>query len=261
MFNKDMLKNGFGASVLKVLFGVFLVYLIIYLGSLTSNNLREFKFIGKALRQPATIVIEGDGKVTAAPDVATVTLGLVTEKPSVSLAQKENSERMNRLLTELKNLGIKDEDVQTSQYSIYPRYDYRAGRSSLAGYAVNQSVTVKIRDLGKVDQVLAKAGQLEANQVSGLTFIIDDPENLRAQARAKALADARKKADALARDLGVRAVRLVSYNEVSPVPPIFPLESKFTVLGIGGEAPAPPPDIKIGSLYITVNVSVVYEVE
>jgi len=252
--------RNFSRTFLKVLAGILLVYLIVYLGALTSNKLREFKFIGRAPGLPTNITVDGEGKVTSVPNLATVSVGAVSEKPSVGAAQQENTQKMNKFLAELKKLSIADKDVQTAQYNIYPKYDYTDGKSKLVGYTVSQNVTVKIRDLTKIEAVLSEAGRLELNQVSGLNFTIDDPEDLRAQARAKALANVQKKAASLARGLGVRLVRVVSYYE-SPTsqPPIY-FDTRAIGLGVGGAAPEAP-EIQPGSQEVTVNVSVVYEVE
>lgn len=255
MFNS----KSFGSTLLKLLAGILLVYLIIFVGSLTRNNLKKFYYIGKAERLQNTIVITGDGKVIGTPDIAVVEVGFLTEKPDVASAQKENTEKMNKLLAEIKKLGVKEDDMQTSQYQIYPKYDYTEGKTVLAGYTVNQNVSLKIRDLTKVSQVLAKVGEVGVNQVSGLSFTIDKPENLQAEARAKALVDARAKAEALTQSLGVKIVRVVSFSEYNqPASGPLYLKSAPIAEGIGGGA---VPEIQSGSLEVKVGVNVVYEIE
>lgn len=248
-----------GASLLKVLAGVLLVYLIIFIGALSRNSLKSFYYIGKAERPQNTIAITGEGKVIGTPDIAVVEVGFLTEKPDVASAQKENTEKMNKLLAEIKKLGVKEDDMQTTQYQIYPKYDYTEGRSVLSGYTVNQNVSLKIRDLTKISPVLAKVGEVGVNQVSGLTFTIDEPENLQAEARAKALVNARAKAEALTKSLGVKIVRVVSFSEYNQ-PQSGPLYLKSAPMaeGIGGGV---TPDIQSGSLEVKVGVSVVYEIE
>ncbi|MBI5022619.1 MAG: SIMPL domain-containing protein [Candidatus Magasanikbacteria bacterium] len=249
--------HNFGHIFIKVLAGILLSYLIVYVGTLARNNVKKFNFIGKAERMQNTISVSGEGKVTGTPNIAVTEIGLLTEKADVASAQKENSEKMNKLISEVKKLGIKDEDIQTTQYSIYPKYDYTDGRNILSGYTVQQSVTVKIRDLTKINTVLAKVGEVGANQVSSLSFTIDDKEALRASARELALKNVQEKAVALARALGVRLVRVVSFNESSGNDvglKNYPLYAE----GIGGGG---VPDIQTGSLDIKVNANVVYEIE
>lgn len=255
MFNfqsKDL-----GAVLLKLLAGILLVYLIIFIGALARNSVKKFNYIGKAERPQNTIAVSGDGKVIGQPDVAVVEVGFLTEKPDVASAQKENTEKMNKLLAEIKKLGVKEEDMQTVQYQIYPKYDYTDGKSVLVGYTVTQSVSLKIRDLTKISAVLAKVGEVGVNQVSGLNFTIDDPESLKAEAREKALANAKTKAQALAQSLGVNLARVVSFSESVPVSPMDYRYAPMMAEGLGGGGP----DIKSGSLEVKVNVSVIYEIE
>lgn len=235
-----------------------LAYLIIYVGTLARNNIKKFNYIGKAERMQNTIAINGEGKVIGKPDVAVVTIGLSTKKLEVAVAQKENTEKMNKLVSEIKKLGVKEEDIQTTQYMIYPEYDYMEGRNVLGGYTVSQEVTLKIRDLGKVSSVLAKVGEVGVNQVSGLSFTIDDKEALRASARELALKNVQEKAAALARALGVRLVRVVSFNESAGNDVGLLKGYPMYAEGIGGGG---APDIQTGSLDIKVSANVVYEIE
>lgn len=234
------------------------VFLIIFLITLIANNIKTFKRIGMADRQQNAITIEGLGKVTAAPNIAVTSVGLVTEKSDVAAAQLENSKKMNALVASLKKLGIADEDIKTAQYQIYPKYSYEEKKgSSITGYSVSQSLDVKIRDLTKISEVLAAAGGAGANQVSGIQFTIDEPKNLHAEARAEAVKDAQDKAEKLANDLGIRLGRVIGFSESqggSPVP--YPMMAKDAV---GGYAEAAP-QIQAGTLDIQSNVSVTYEI-
>ncbi|HBW74375.1 MAG: hypothetical protein UX10_C0015G0017 [Candidatus Magasanikbacteria bacterium GW2011_GWA2_45_39] len=249
-----------GKVIIKTLWGILLVYLIIYVGSLTRNNIKKFYYVGKMDRPQNTISISGEGKVTAEPNIASVEVGLVTDKKDVAAAQKENTGKMNILIAGIKALGIADADLQTSQYQIYPKYDYTDGKTTLNGYTVSQSVTVKIRDLSKISAVLAKTGESGANQVSGLQFTIDDPASLQDNARNKALVQAGEKAQALARTLGVNLVRVVSFNEYAPQGGPVPMYSRG-LEGMGGAADATAPSIQPGSNEVKVQVNVVYEIE
>ena len=234
------------------------VFLIVFLITLIANNIKTFNRIGIADRQPNAITIEGTGKVTAAPNIAVTSVGLVTEKTDVAAAQTENSQKMKALVASLKKLGIADEDIKTAQYQIYPKYSYEEKKgSTITGYSISQSLDVKIRDLSKISEVLAAAGAAGANQVSGIQFTIDEPKNLRAEARAQAVKDAQDKADKLANDLGVHLGRVIGFSESqggSPVP--YPMMAKDAV---GSYAEAAP-QIQAGTLDIQSNVSVTYEI-
>lgn len=237
-------------------------YLIVLLASMIQMNFGKTARLGKADTQPYTISIAGTGKITATPNIASATLGLQTTKSDVLSAQKENTDTMNLLIGDLKKMDIAASDIQTADYSVYPQYSYdqKTGKSTIDGYIVSQNVRVKIRDLSKISLVLGKAGERGLNQVSGVDFTIDEPASLETQARVMALADASQKAVDLARALGVKLVRVVGFSESSSpvVPPIMyaPMAARDMSMG-GGAAPA----VESGSLDVTSNVVITYEIE
>lgn len=249
--------------VAKILMGLLLVCLVVYVGSLARNSFKQFRYIGHAEQFQNIISINGEGKVTGQPDIALVDIGLITENAKVAEAQKENTEKMNKLLKAVKALGIEEKDLQTSVYQISPKYEYPpSGKYTLVGYTVNQSITLKIRDMAKISDVLAKVGETGVNSVGNLSFTIDDPEKLRSEAREKALANARSKVETLTKSLGVKIVRVTSFNE-NISSPIDYRYSKAPMmaegLGIGGGGSAP--DIQTGTLEIISSVNVSYEIE
>lgn len=242
-----------------VLATALVLFLVIFLGVLTRNEIKKYDYIGRTSEQIYTIMLSGEGKVTAIPDIAQIFLGIQTEKAKVVDAQKENTEKMNQLIKELKKMAIEAKDIKTSNYSIYPQYDWLNNKQLLRGYQVNQTIEVKIRDLDKVGSIIEVAGRLGANQVGGLNFTIDEPEKLRQQAREKALANAKDKAEALAKIAGVKLGKLVSFAEESggltpyPIYRSYALEAK----GVGG---GEAPEVQPGSQDVIVNVTVTYEV-
>lgn len=233
--------------------------LIVYIGVLTWNAIRAHDFIGRSDQQLYTITISGEGEVTAIPDIAEVSLGVETQNSNVAAAQTENTAKMNSLIVQLKGLDIVEEDIKTTNYSIYPRYDYPDGSQVLRGYIVSQNVTVKIRDLDKIADVLGLAGQAGVNQLGGLSFTIDEQEDLKQNAREKALANAKAKAETLADIAGVKLGRLVSFsesgNDYYPQPVYFGEQRAY---GLGGGDSAP--SVEPGSQDIIVYVTVTYEV-
>ncbi|NUM25426.1 MAG: SIMPL domain-containing protein [Candidatus Buchananbacteria bacterium] len=243
-----------------VLATIIVVLLVIFLGALTRNELKKYDYIGRSDEKTYTITIDGEGKVTAIPDIAQVSLGIQTDNAKVEIAQKENSEKMNNLIKEVKALGVEDKDIKTVGYNIYPRYDYTDGRSILRGYQVSQSVVVKIRDLEKIGDMLDMAGRVGANQVSGVNFDIDEPEVLRQEAREKALANAKEKAESLAKVAGVKLGKLVSFNESANGYPVYARSYAMLDEAAGLAKEAAAPAIEAGSQEIIVNVTVTYEV-
>jgi hypothetical protein len=243
--------------ILQGVIGLLALALIVYVGAQTRNALQQYAYIGKSGRD--TITINGEGKVSAKPDIATVSLGVQTDGATVKDTQTQNTTKMNAIIAAIKALKVEDKDIQTSNYNIYPRYDYSNGRQNIIGYSVSQNVEVKVRNLDGVGDVLAKAGELGANQVGGVQFTIDDPKALQADARLKALADARKKADDVSAQLGLTVVKVVTFSESSGnvSPPIMYDAMK----SLAGAVPAPSPTIEAGSLDVTSDVSVTFEVK
>jgi hypothetical protein len=235
-----------------------MIGIVAFLGTIVANNLKGYQYIGKPTAERDTIAISGQGKVTGIPDIATISVGLQTEKPDVKSAQKENTDKMNRLIANLKNLGVESKDIQTSYYNIYPQYDWTNGRQILRGYQVSQGVSIKIRNLSKIGDILSAAGEGGANQVSGLSFNIDDPEALRQEARVKALENAKEKADALAKVAGVDLGKIVSFSEYAETP--YSAYKSYDLGGMGG-GEAAAPTVESGSMDIIVNVTVSYEIK
>jgi len=264
ILNQDK-SNGFWPNwrenrLFAVLLGILIVYLIVFFAFAIKNEAITSNAIGKAPAERKTISFDGTGKVVATPDIATVELGMTTQDAKVQTALKTNNTKMNQLVAALKGLGVADADIQTSQYSVYPNYDYSKSPQQLTGYTASQSVTVKIRDLNKASDVLDAAGSVGANTVSGLNFTIDNPEKPQADARAKAIADAMSKATVLEKQLGVTLTRVVNFSENGQVPtPI--MYNSMDKLGAGVAAPSVAPAIETGSQDIVSNVTLTFEIQ
>ena len=168
---------------------------------------------------------------------------------------------MNGIIDSLKNeFEIKSDDLQTSQYRINPRYQYDDGRRSIVGYEVTQSLTVKVRDFDKIGNVISKAGDLGANSVNGPNFIVDDPEAYKAEAREKAIASAKEKAETLADQVGVSLGPIIGFNEnIGGSVPRPYYDTAIESFGMGGDLKAAP-QIEAGTEEISVSVSISYEI-
>ena len=160
--------------------------------------------------------------------------------------------------------------IKTTDYSINPQYDYvngvcepggacRPGSQTLRGYQVTQTLEVKVRDTKKAGDLLSGVGSKGATQVSSLSFTTDDDDKLKADARAKAITDAKGKADELAKQLGVSLVRVVGFSEDGNYPVYYAKTMAMDSAGMGS-APSPAPELPTGQNKITSNVSVTYEI-
>lgn len=247
-----MFKN----KLLLAFIGLASAALMFYLGVLSRNALQEYHYIGRPGRD--TIVVDGEGKVTARPDVATIMLGVVTEGRTVEQIQTSNTQKMNAIIAAVKELGIAPDDIQTKQYSLKPKYNWNDGRQTLDGYTISQNVSVKVRDMSKAGEVIGRAGELGANQVGSMQFVIDDPKALEADARDLAIEEAREKAQILAEKLGLTVVRAISFRE-STAPASGPLQY-LAMDTADEEARTVTPTIEPGSQDIVSRVSVTFEV-
>jgi len=241
--------------VLSVIFSIVLISVLLFWAR---NLYKQNYYIGKNPQLDRTITITGEGKVTAIPDIAMLNLGMENTSMDIQEAQKKNTGTMNSLLNQLTALNIAKEDIQTTNYNIYPQYDWVEGRQILRGYTVSQNVAVKIRDTERVDEVLKIVGDLKLNQVGGLTFDVDQPETYRQQARELALKNAKEKAEALTSIMGVKLGKVISFNE-SGAPTYYDTYYKSEAIGLGGGGTAP--SVSAGSQEIIVNASVVYELD
>jgi len=250
----------YGKKIIMVILAVLLLYSIFYIAALSRNAVKNYDFIGKAPQNERSISITGYGKVTGRNDIAVTTIGFSNVDKEVGVAQAENKKVMDKVIAELQQIGIEDKDLQ-SNYMIYPEYNYTQTKGAeLKGYKVTHNITVKIRDLTKVNAVLNLAGKYGANEVSGLNFTIDDPENLKKEAREKALADAKEKAQILADKLGLKLGGVMYYSEYEASNdsyyPRYAMGAEGGGLG-GGFAPEVTAG---GSKDVVMNVNITYEI-
>ena len=252
-------------SLAKRVFWVLMCALLIagvYLLATMNDFLRSKTMqVGRGELPAPTITVNGMGKVSGKNDIAMTTIGFSNIDKDVATAQANNDKVMSQVMKDLKGLGIAERDLTTG-YSISAQYDYPAEKSpQLRGYEVSQSVAVKIRDLNKISAVLALAGKYGANEVGGLSFTIDDAEKMRAEARGKALEDAKIKAYKLADNLGMRLVEIVAYNEYQGGGDDYYMFKNYpSAAGALMEKSAPISPVSSGSTDVEMNVSITYAV-
>lgn len=166
------------------------------------------------------------GEVTRVPDVAVISAGVITRAPTATAAIEENAQRMERVRAALKRAGIADRDIQTSSISLNPDYRYAENQPpQLIGYQANNSVSVNFRDIRNTGRILDALVAQGANSINGPTLTIDKPEAALDEARTRAVAAGRARAELYARALGMRVTRLVAVSETGGVgaPPPMPM--------------------------------------
>jgi len=158
--------------------------------------------------------ISATGEVSRVPDVAVISAGVMTRSASATGAIQDNAGRMERVRAALKRAGIADRDIQTSNISLNPEYTYANNQPpKINGYSASNQLTIKFRDIANSGKILDALVAEGANQINGPNLTIDKPDAALDEARAKAVAAARARAELYARSLGMRVVRVVAVSE------------------------------------------------
>jgi hypothetical protein len=212
------------------------------------------------------IAFTEEGKVIAKPDIAKVSFSVVTQGIEATAVQAENNQKMQKVIDFVKKQGIVDKDIQTTNYSLNPQYDYTWCRKSkddtrycspkIIGYELTQSVEVKIRDFDKINIIIGGLSDAGANQISNISFSLDEPEDYKNQARIEALKKIEKRAQLLSKETSLKLGKIVSVSE-SGIYPVYREAMKAT-----NEAPSSvPAPIETGTQEITVTLTVSYEIK
>lgn len=259
-------QNKKAAQVFVGLASIITIFFVVKIAA----EVKSFRFIGHDVVPTNTISVEGKGEVFAIPDIATVTYSVTESAKTVDEAQKTATAKINDSIDFLKKSGIVEKDIKTVSYNSYPKYDSEifppcysgncpARNPKIIGYEVSQTISVKIRntdDAGKIIDGLGKAG---VSNISGPDFTIEDEDALKAEARQKAIEDAKAKAKNLSQDLGVKFLRIIGFSESGNFPIYF---NKAEVMSAdAGSAPAPVPALPVGENKITSNVTITYEIK
>jgi uncharacterized protein YggE len=206
--------------------------------------------------------VDGEGEVTTIPDTALISLGVTKNSSTVESAQNEVNAIINKITADLKNLGVKDTDIKTVNYSVNPNYDYTAGRQRITGYNVNADLQVKIKPIDKANSAIDIATNDGATNVGGIQFVVDEKkqEELENQAREEAIKNAKAKAENISKSAGIKLGRIVDVREsgqggVQPLP--YALKTRDAMAGNAAEAPAT--ELNPGENKIRINVTLSYE--
>lgn len=206
------------------------------------------------------ISVSGSGSAFGAPDVAVLQMGVSVLKPSVKEARQQAASAMQDVVDSMKDNGIEEKDIQTTRFSVHAEYDYRNDRQELRGFRVTNIVTAKLRDIDKtgdvLDDVIEAGGDLV--EVQSVNFTIDDPDELREEARREAVEDARQKAETLAELADVKLGKPLSISESGGPVPIPYRGAAEMGLAVEEEAPTP---IEVGELEVAISVQIVYAIE
>jgi len=212
--------------------------------------------------QPARILVTGEGSAEVAPDLAVIVLSVSRDAPTAREALTANSTAMNKVLEAMSKLGIAERDLQTSSFDIQPRYIYPQPTSGadqaprLVGYTVRNSLTVRVRDIARVGEVLDTSVTLGVNEGGSIRFANDDPSAAIAQARVKAVESAMARARTLAEAAGVKIGRVLEISEQGYSPGPMPMAKMEMDMAMDSRPGAVPIAAGENSYKVMVNLTV-----
>lgn len=259
----------FSLPYMRILVPALAVVGIIALGAYTMFTLKQARYFYSG---PVIINVVGEGESMATPDIATFSFSVRAEGDDAAAAQDASAQSVNEILAYLKDGGVEEKDIKTQYYNLNPRYEYPQqvcpagtycppGERVLKGYEVSQNISVKVRDTSVAGALISGVGERGATDVSGLDFTIDDEDNLQAEAREAAIADAREKAMKLADDLDVRIVRMTGFwEEQGPYYDGYGYGGNVRMEAASMDSGKATPSLPSGENTVSARVNVSYEV-
>lgn len=212
-----------------------------------------------SLTPSKTITVSAEGKVTVSPDIAQLSLSVISEGMNPEKIADDNNKKISAAIEFIKSQGVDVKDIKTTNYNLNPRYEYDEDKrtSYISGYVLTQTVLVKIRDLDKVAKILGGLPSAGINQIGSISFDIDDPEKYMAEARKQAFEKAKQKAETMAAENKTKIKRVLTFSDYQSAPP-YPVFMRGE-MGGANMKDVILPTIEPGSQEVTIQVSVTYE--
>lgn len=206
--------------------------------------------------KPARLDVSGSGQATVQPDIATITLGVSAQADTAAEAMRQTAEQQQKVIATLKAEGIEARDIQTSGLNLSPRMDYPENQApKLVGYSAQNTVTVRMRDLAKLGEVLDKLVTSGANEISGIGFSREDMTKAEDEARAAAVKDARHKAELMAEAAGMRLGALRTLADAPIMQPPQPIMMRAAM----ADAKMESTPVEAGELTVATQVSATFD--
>ena len=205
-----------------------------------------------------TLSVNGTGRVNAVPDVADISIGVLEQAKEAGAASQKAAASMESVVQALLDLGIDEKDIQTTNISLSARYDWNKDPAEIVGWEARNTVSVTVRDIDLVGDVVDTTVDSGANQVNGISFRVEDPSDAQEIARVAAVDDARAKADQLAAAAGVEIVGVISISESGgqQQQPIYMAREE---MALAADSSASTPVLP-GEVELSVNVYIQYEI-
>jgi uncharacterized protein len=210
-------------------------------------------------QNPPSISVTGNGVAYGSPDIAVAQIGVQSRDTDPARAVADANAKMSAIIAALKELGVEDKDIQTANFSVSAQQDFDPATGQPKGtftYVVDNTVSVTVRDLSKVGDMLSRVVDAGANSIYGVNFSVSDQSALEAEARQKAMADAKARAEQLAQAAGVTLDAPLSISEFSTGPVPLPYAVDRAQAGGGGPVP-----VATGQVQVNLQVSVVYTIK
>ena len=208
-----------------------------------------------SIQPETTITLNGKGSVEHAPDIAMITVGVSVDAPTASAAMSQQTTKMNGVFAAVKAAGIADRDMQTSNLSLNPIYDYPPNQQpKMRGYNASNQITIKVRDLNSLGKTLDAVVKGGGNTIHGISFSIDKPESFQNAARVEAIKDAASKAELYAQAVGYRVKRIVTVSEIDYFPRPVAMMQRMQVDQAAESTP-----VAAGEVSLEQQVSVTFE--
>jgi len=235
------------------------IFAFLLIGIMSNLALAQRSDTSTSAAQPTLFTISVRGQTSQAADIAVLSAGVTTQASDSKEALRENATRMERVLSAVRAAGVAKEDVHTSRIGLDPRYQYNDGQpAKIAGYVANNTLSIKVRDITKLGQILDSLVAQGANQIQGPSFQIDDPEASYDQARRNALEMAQASAGLYAKALGLQVRRVVSLTEASGSRSSRPRDDVVMFARVAGADASTTPVVP-GEITVSVSLEVVFE--
>lgn len=210
-----------------------------------------------------SISVQGDGKVFAQPDVFILGISISSVASTTAEAQEQTKTDAETITALAKSAGVAEKDIQTTEMSIYPEYDYSTNTQKIKGFRATHGLTLKIRDLKQVDTLIPQVTFSNNVQISSMSYDIDDKTDLYSEARKLGFAKAKQKAEELASLAGISLDKPLSISDqISYMPPYpMPMQANVYREEIAMDSVGSSPTINPGQLELSVTVNVVYGVK
>lgn len=262
-FVKDFKEPKISNLVVAVLSIIFLFFV-----AKTIISFKEISFVGNGVPAMNTISVTGKGEIVTKPDTATFSFVVTEDSETMSDASQKVSEKVSAVTDAVKNLGVAEEDIKTVSYTSYPKYKYdnmycygceRQSTNPIVGFTVSEQTEIKIKNPENVSLVAEILATNKVTNMYGPDYSVYDEDSVREEARALAIQDAREEATKIAKDLGVRLGRVVSFSDDNMYPYIYAEDASYSMMASGKSADAP--SISPGTNTITENVTITFEIK